>query len=272
MRAAAIEVGQIDRNVLRRLTEELKYAVSRMDGKEWQALLTAAIVRSARETCRSKYEGLRGLGRLSWEGLQKIRQDGLEETSRELLVMAKKTVGTLPHRARETLSRLSCLSPAELRDELVPIVIGLIVCYASAGGLNLEGGLPDTDLELGIGMHRNILSHSLLIGFTTEGMLRFGVEVLAGLHGKLPAEHCTVWDNVHRLIKKCESSAITGLWVGICLHFIKDAGLFSHTTKPYTGLPGEHGMAFHQGLFAANGAASGVMGASQAIQKDPDLI
>jgi hypothetical protein len=103
-------------------------------------------------------------------------------------------------------------------------------------------------------------------------MLRFGVEVLSGLHEKLPAEHHVVWDNVHRLIKKCESSAITGLWIGICLHFIKDAGLFSHATKPYTGLPGEHGMAFHQGLFAANGAASGVMGASQAVPENSDIL
>ena len=259
--------SKLDRNVLQQLTEELKQAASRMDGREWRLLLSAALTRSARETCRSKYEGLKGLGRLGREGWRKIRRDGVIESGRDLATKAKKTVESLPPRARETFLRLSRLSPAELRDEVVPFVVGLIVCYAASGGIDLEGGLPDTDLELGIGMHRNIFSHSVLIGFTTEGALRFGVEVLSGLHEKLPAERHHAWDNVQRLIKSCEHTAITGLWAGICFHFIKDAGLLSHATKPYTGLPGEHCMAFHQGLFGANGAASGVLGASQAVSE-----
>jgi hypothetical protein len=235
-----------------------------MDGKEWRSLIYSALARSARETCRSKYEGIKGLGRLGNEGWQMIRRDGIAGTGRELAEKAKEALHSLPERTRETLSRLSRLSAAELSEEVAPFVMGLVALYAASGGLDLEGGLPDTDLELGIGLHRNIFSHSVLIGFTTEGVLSFGVEILSGLYQKLPAEHHAVWDKVHRLIRNCEKSAITGLWVGICLHFIKDAGLLSHGTKPYTGLSGEHGMAFHQGLFAANGAASGVMGASQA--------
>lgn len=264
MHTATIQHGQINRIVLAQLAEELKYAASRMDVNEWRTLLTMALAKSARETCRSKYEGLKGLSRLGLEGWHKICRDGIVETGREFATRAKESIIVLPDRARETFIHLSRLSPAELGDELVPFVIGLVVCYSSAGGFDLEGGLPDTDLELGIGAHRNIFSHSLLIGFTAEGALRFAVEVLSGLHEKLPVERHQVWDNVQRLIRKCESTAIMGLWIGICLHFIKDAGLFSHATKPYTWLPGKHSMAFHQGLFAANSGASGVMGAAQA--------
>jgi hypothetical protein len=254
----------LDRGMLARLACELKYAASGMDRASWLALLSTALGNGVRETCNSKVRGLKGIGSLGLDGWHRVRRDGLAATGRALASRALDAMDSLPARVREACLRLSRLSPGELRDELVPFIIGLIVCYCASGGLDLEGGLPDADLELGIGSHRNIFSHSVLLGFTSEGVLRFAVEVLSELHGRLPVDHHPVWDKVQRLVKGSEGAAITGLWFGIGLHFVKDAGLFSHATKPYTWLPGQHGMAFHQGVFAANGAASGLMGGAQA--------
>lgn len=137
-------------------------------------------------------------------------------------------------------------------------VMSILIFYASAGGEDFEGGIPDLDLELGIGFHRNIFSHSIISGLIIEFLMRSGVEIINKSYSNLPAYHHYFWDKTNRFINNNKNLAIGSMWAGISVHLIQDAGLNHATTKPYTGVPFEMSMDAHQGLFAANGTASAI--------------
>lgn len=148
------------------------------------------------------------------------------------------------------------------RDEKIEIisvgVMGVLIFFASAGGEDLEGGIPDSDLNLGVGVHRHFVSHSLIMGFVVEFLMRSGIEILNKSHKNLPIEHHSFWDKSNNYINKHKGVAIGAMWAGISAHLLKDSGVFGHGVKPYVGLPFEMSMEAHQGLSAANGAASAI--------------
>jgi len=141
--------------------------------------------------------------------------------------------------------------------ELISVgIMGILIFYASAGGEDFEGGVPDSDLNLGIGFHRHIISHSIFMGFIIEFLMRAGIEILNKSHKNLPLEHHTFWDKSNNYINKHKGIAIGAMWAGISAHLLKDSGIFGYGVKPYNGIPIELSMETHQGLFAANGTAS----------------
>ncbi|MCZ2845126.1 MAG: hypothetical protein O2U61_01290 [Candidatus Bathyarchaeota archaeon] len=148
------------------------------------------------------------------------------------------------------------------RDEKIEIMasglMGVLIFYASAGGDDFEGGIPDLDLEMGIGYHRNIVSHSIISGFIIEFLMRAGVEIINKSHKNLPELHHSFWDRSHKFINSNKNIAVGSMWAGISVHLIQDAGLMHARTKPYTGIPLEMSMDAHQGLFTANGTASAI--------------
>ena len=137
-------------------------------------------------------------------------------------------------------------------------LMSILIFYASAGGEDFEGGIPDLDLELGIGYHRNIFSHSILSGFVVEFMMRAGVEILNKSYSNLPEYHHKFWDHTHGFIRSNQDLAIGSMWAGISVHLLQDANLTEATTKPYTGIPFEMSMEAHQALYTANGTASAI--------------
>lgn len=141
--------------------------------------------------------------------------------------------------------------------ELISVgIMGILIFYASAGGEDFEGGVPDSDLNLGIGFHRHLISHSIFMGFIIEFLMRAGFEILNKSHKNLPLEHHTFWDKSNIYINKHKGVAIGAMWAGISAHLLKDSGIFGYGVKPYNGIPIELSMETHQGLFAANGTAS----------------
>ena len=148
----------------------------------------------------------------------------------------------------------------EEKIELISVVfMGLLIFFASAGEEDFEGGIPDSDLNFGIGFHRNFVSHSIIIGFIVEFLMRTGIELLNKSYKNLPVEHSTFWDKTNDYINKHKGVAIGAMWAGIGAHMLKDSGIFGHGVKPYTGIPVELPMEAHQSLFAANGIASGMI-------------
>ena len=135
-------------------------------------------------------------------------------------------------------------------------LMSILIFYASAGGEDFEGGIPDSDLNLGIGFHRHIVSHSIIMGLIIELLMRIGIEIINKTYQNLPSEHHQFWDNVNLHINKYKGIAIGSMWAGISVHLIKDSGILGHGVKPYTGVPIELSKEAHQGLFAANGTAS----------------
>ncbi|MDT8417568.1 MAG: hypothetical protein RQ864_07125 [Lutibacter sp.] len=155
----------------------------------------------------------------------------------------------------------------EEKIELISVgIMGILIFYASAGGEDFEGGIPDSDLNLGIGFHRHLISHSIIMGFVIEFLMRAGIEILNKSHKNLPLKHHTFWDKSNNYINKHKGIAIGAMWAGISAHLLKDSGIFGDGVKPYNGIPIELSMETHQGLFAANGTAS-AMFAYRDLQK-----
>lgn len=145
----------------------------------------------------------------------------------------------------------------EEKIEMISIgFISLLVFFATAGGKDLEGGIPDTDLKLGIGYHRHFLSHTIITGFITEFFMRTGIEILNKAYINLPKHHHSFWDRSNELLNKHKGVAIGAMWAGIGAHLLKDSGFFGHGIKAYNGMPVKLKMTTHQALFAANGSAS----------------
>lgn len=145
----------------------------------------------------------------------------------------------------------------EEKIEIIAVTLmGVLIFYASAGGEDFEGGIPDSDLKFGIGTHRNIFSHSILIGFMVEFLMRSGTKIMDKSYKNLPDEHHVFWDKTNHYINKHKGVAIGAMWAGIGAHLLKDASIFSTSTKPYTGVPFEMSMGGHQSLFMANATAA----------------
>jgi hypothetical protein len=156
------------------------------------------------------------------------------------------------------------------RDEKIEIIsVGImtvLIFFAVAGGEDLEGGIPDSDLNLGVGFHRHFFSHSIIMGFVIEFLMRSGIEILNKSYKNLPVKHHSFWDKSNSYINKHKSVAIGSMWAGISAHLLKDSGIFGQGVKPYVGIPFKMSINAHQGLFVANGTASAIF-AYQDIKK-----
>lgn len=138
-------------------------------------------------------------------------------------------------------------------------ILSILIFFASGGGNDFEGGIPDMDLKFGIGFHRNIFSHSIIIGITIELLMRAGIELINETYKNLPENHHKFWDTTNSFINENKGIAISSMWAGISVHLIKDSGIFGHGVKPYNSLPLEMSKEAHQGLFTANSIASSMI-------------
>lgn len=193
------------------------------------------------------------------------------------LINAKKSLSDTPENIKyfgqEVKKRAIGLNENFLKkskDEKIELIsvglMGILIFFASAGGEDFEGGLPDSDLNLGIGFHRHFMSHSIIMGFIIEFLMRSGVELINKSYKNLPQTHHSFWDKTNNYINKHKGVAIGAMWAGISAHLLKDSGILGHGIKPYNGLPIEMSMTAHQGLFAANSTASAIF-AHQDIKK-----
>ncbi|MBM7560030.1 hypothetical protein [Marinitoga litoralis] len=147
----------------------------------------------------------------------------------------------------------------EKKEKIVNLLLYSLMVLITAGGKDLEGGVPDLDIKFfGIGGHRNIFFHSIIIGFILEFSFRFLLKIVqkSKEYGQLPNNK--FWNSMYELSLK-EDILIEGAWMGLSLHFLRDANIFSERVKPYSGIKGKS-MNFHKSLFATNGLISGIFG------------
>lgn len=147
------------------------------------------------------------------------------------------------------------------------IVSGLFwagMVFLVGGGSDFEGGAPDLDIKTGgIGNHRNVFFHTILLALLLEFILRFVVNLLRNGRKYLPHDHSVIWTGVDRLIKELERNEnimVSGIWVGMAIHLLKDANIFADRVKPYTGIPRELSMQAHQNILATNSFLSFIFG------------
>jgi hypothetical protein len=126
----------------------------------------------------------------------------------------------------------------------------LVAC----GGLDADGGIPDLDLQFGIGAHRSIFTHSIISGTIIEGGL-YGLATLVGhVHSHLPTEHDSWWDSIERNRNLYLERLAQGMSAGIAYHLMVDATL---QAAPYHDLPLPAPMEVHEGILGANAITEG---------------
>ncbi len=138
-------------------------------------------------------------------------------------------------------------NPQEAGVQLMTVVLTSLVV---SGGPDGNGGAPDLDLMMGIGAHRSILSHSILMGAALETGILSLLQLMQLVHVKLPAQHDPLWDSLHTQANAVALSASQGVSIGMAYHLLVD-GLVQ--PAPYHDLPFPMPIEVHQAVFVANG-------------------
>lgn len=148
-------------------------------------------------------------------------------------------------------------NPKEVAPKLLVLVLSSI---AASGGVDGNGGLPDTDIPLlGIGAHRSPFTHSILIGSALEVAILSITRIVLCTHKNLPAGHDPLWNGIARSSVDILQSAGKGASIGIAYHLMVDA-----VVQPgaYHGMPFDMPIEAHQAIFAANSAAEATAASS----------
>lgn len=142
-------------------------------------------------------------------------------------------------------------------DTIIDFSIMVLFAFLVSGGFDLEGGLPDTDRAFGMGAHRNLFTHTILVGLTMEFVIRFLVALVVESEkfGYVPKSK--ILQNLLEFAKKHHTAAISGMWLGLSLHFLKDSNFFASRTKPYVGVEG-WSMRDHQNMLMSNAMAAAI--------------
>src|SRR5690606_6428095 len=90
----------------------------------------------------------------------------------ETVVLSKKIVQTTTVVGRGLFE-----DPKKNAPSVLALALGFV---AGSGGTDGNGGVPDSDLLMGIGAHRSILTHSIVAGIAVEGAI-LAVADLAGI-------------------------------------------------------------------------------------------
>ncbi|MFC1526035.1 hypothetical protein ACFL6X_04400 [Candidatus Latescibacterota bacterium] len=166
-------------------------------------------------------------------------------------------LGAFADLAHQTVLALIC-EPRKTAPRLFGGILGFLV---GSGGVDGDGGIPDTDLMLGIENHRSIFTHSVLPGIVIEtGVLSF-LELVQVVHGYLPREHDPLWDDLLAGGQEVAEGLHRGVSYGIAYHLGVDATVDGMGT--YADLPMALPMEGHQAVAAAGALVEGVDAASR---------
>jgi len=256
------------------LKSELEYALSGMKNEEIGALFKEIIIVAGHETWNNKKQaiqstvtGIKKLGKFILSKGQEYKEKGIKDTFTNDIETAKNSIKSLPGKLNEKYQKLQALSQSEkstlITEAVIYVFVFVLMASLTAGGPDLEGGLPDVDLNASIGLHRHPFTHSILIGFSAEIIIRIAFLSLEKIHSKLPDPHDGIWDEMHRISGNVKAAGIAGMWTGLAMHLLKDSNLlngFQAKTKAYSSLPISVSDNTHQLLFGVNAAASGAFG------------
>ncbi|NLI00888.1 MAG: hypothetical protein GX446_15505 [Chthonomonadales bacterium] len=256
-----------DYAVAGRLARDLRAACEGLSAAEWGRLMARSAAASAKTTARTRWSVLRRAGAGATDAIRHVAAVGPRQAASDAWTTTVDAFTALPSRARKAFDQFRSMTRGRQVDEVIQMLLTWLVFYAAAGGSDLEGGLPDLDLMTGIGNHRTVFTHSVLLGIETEFAMRFGLHSLDSLIQRMPADRHPVWDRVHTALSRYGERTITGVWLGIGAHLIKDAGLLHlGATKPVVGMPVPMPMEAHQVFLASNGVAAAAMAGSGKAQ------
>ena len=244
-----------------KLFRELAHAIQRTPNNE---LLALVVQNYPKDVALGMYRRVRNLAKLGGSIVAGTAKYGTE------MVMAKKygvlgmyckvkgysALGWTVEKTVNTVDAIKRMKD-DPKKELIRFTGFALAALASSGGLDANGGLPDTDIDvLGIGAHRSPLTHSIIAGAATEATISLFVLLILCVHKNLPEQHDPLWDAFKSNSTQLLDDISRGVSVGLAYHLLVD-GLVQ--VAPYHGpLPGLTPIEVHQAVFAGNGAAEGL--------------
>lgn len=157
------------------------------------------------------------LGRKAWRQhrLWRHLEHRARETGQSSAQMAKM--------ARDIAKGYALQVAANPREEAPVILAGVLGFAAGSGGLDGDGGLPDMDLIAGIGAHRSLLTHTIVIGVLSETLVLGMVDLAGRVYDHLPRDHDELWDLLDQRDSRVISALLGGVSLGLGYHFAVDA-------------------------------------------------
>jgi len=131
-------------------------------------------------------------------------------------------VTELYDRAVSDMSSLGSALHDRPADVAPKLLTALVTSLLVSGGPDADGGAPDLDLAFGIGAHRSIFSHSILMGSALETAFLSLLRLVRLVHEKLPEGHNPGWDDLATYAEQVASGAIAGAGLGMAYHLIVD--------------------------------------------------
>ena len=143
--------------------------------------------------------------------------------------------------------------PKKNAPGVLALALGFI---AGSGGMDGNGGIPDTDIAMfGIGDHRSLFTHSIIAGIVVEGSILALADLAEIVCDKLPVgQRSEFWDQLSSAKDQIAGQLAAGASAGIAYHLAVDATL---QPAAYKDLPFSMPMEAHQMLFVVNAAIEG---------------
>jgi len=253
-----------DKGVASRLARDIRTACTGLTSAEMSAIVRKALYRAGRTTVSVRKRSFCMSAQWVGNTVQHVHSVGPKRAFNDACTSTREFAAALPGRTLGLYRSFQRMTPGRRVDEITQLLMTWLVFYGAAGQSDLEGGLPDLDLVTGIGNHRSVFSHSLLLGLEVEVGLRFALHMLHALIERMPADRHPVWPTIAEALDRYGDRALTGVWLGIGAHLINDAGLLHLAgTKPVVGLPWGMPMGAHKAFLAANGAACAAAASSK---------
>ncbi|RMG26109.1 MAG: hypothetical protein D6724_02615 [Armatimonadetes bacterium] len=250
-----------------RLKRELQYALRSVSREELASCFRAVpqdVLRAFKRRGVALYQiGKRGAQTIASEVSEMI-QAGKRGKGREHLQAryahfkesASRKAQDLRHALRRTPQLLQAVrsDPSAVLPEVVGSVLGFAI---GSGGLDANGGIPDLDLMFGIGAHRSLLTHTILVGVGAECVGISLARLIHLVYDKLPPDHDPVWDSLHEQTQRTITAARVGTALGLGFHLLADGTV---QVGALHGLPVELPMEAHQTIITTSGAAEAAVG------------
>jgi len=146
------------------------------------------------------------------------------------------------------------------------IAAGTLGFLFGSGGVDGDGGIPDLDLIGGIGAHRSIFTHSIIIGVIFETIIYGTLDLIKTVYKNLPEKHDHLWEEFVYQSDGLMNALSSGLSAGIAYHLSIDATLDGGGT--FKDLPIPVSDEIHKAILGANAAAEAI----DVLKKTPKKV
>jgi len=246
------------------LFDELKLALSRTtadDLKAWSTESVSRVPTIAKRRIKNFGALVSGIGKAVGEEVGSgVNPWKKREFTTHLGHRTAAGIDTTLDFGKRTWRTLELVSKAVLDDpkKNAPGVLALALGFiAGSGGVDGNGGIPDTDIVMfGIGDHRSLFTHSIIAGIVVETSILALADLAGIVCDKLPAGHRSeFWEQISTTKDQIATQLSAGASAGIAYHLAVDATL---QPAAYKDLPFSMPMEAHQMLFALNAAVEGL--------------